>query len=279
MVELSKIILREALAASVTLQMSFTEMSVTELNEIVVLLGEQENYEDLERILNDLWSSRIVQKTWSYTTVVSIGRRLVETRFSRGHFDSAIHLCKDIRYNLTRVWGPLDAVTLEFTFLLSSLYTARQQYRNAMALHEDVLGHLAYSDQVEIEQCEHPAQVATHELEQLRRSFQRLGSWDKDISNYKHLFGDVSKRFGKEKAWTEKQPASIDKWSAKGNGSDLQYGVWTKPQSFGFVVTDPKSEVKKKSSVLRRTSNNFAAMQRRFGNGNGNGNGNLHKVY
>jgi hypothetical protein len=134
-----------------------------------------------------------------------------------------------------------------------------------MALHEDILSHLAYNEDSELEQCELPGRAAAEQLEYLRRSYQRLGNWDKDASNYKQIFADVSKRFHKEKSWSEKQVSHIDKWSTKGNASDLQFGVWTKPQSFGFVLTDAKADTKKRASVLRRTSSNFAAMQKRFG--------------
>ncbi|KAF2089031.1 hypothetical protein K490DRAFT_38494 [Saccharata proteae CBS 121410] len=262
MLELSKTILRETLEASLVLSLSFTEMDPSELNEIAVLLGEQQNYEDLERILNDLWSSRIVQKTWSSTIVIWIGRRLIETRFTRGYYDDAIHLCKDIRYNLTRVWGSLDPTTMEFTNLLSELYTSRQQYSHAMALHEDILSHLAYDDDHELDQCETaPVKVALHQVEYLKNTYQRLGTWDRQAQAYKDLFAELSRRFEEDRAWMEKQP-QIEKWPVK--GASATWGCWKKPEDFGFVVRNIKAE-KKKPSVLRRTSSSFAqVMMRQF---------------
>src|ERR1051326_6007504 len=144
--------------------------------------------------------SRIVQKTWSPMTVVRLGRRLVETQFCRGHHDAAIHLCEDICYNMVRVWGALDPTTLDITALLSEMYTERQQYKKAMALHEDVLSHLAYDEEDDLKQCDtEPVKVVLVQLDYLRRCYQRYGAWDKTEQSYKDLFADLTHRFGKEK--------------------------------------------------------------------------------
>jgi hypothetical protein len=45
---LSRIILREALEGSETLDFAFTDLPIELLNDLVGLLGEQQNYEDLE---------------------------------------------------------------------------------------------------------------------------------------------------------------------------------------------------------------------------------------
>lgn len=290
MIDLSRIILREALEGSETLDFAFTDLPIELLNDLVGLLGEQQNYEDLEvssthsdtfsltpellmltflqRILTKLWSSRIVQKTWSSTIVVWIGRRLIETRFCRKEkHDDAIHLCKDIRYNLTRVWGGLDRTTLEFTALLSELYTATNQHRKAMALHEDILSQIAYGDDEGLSSCDSAAAAVKH-AELLRRTYQREGKWDKGLPIYQDVFTQLDRKFVKEKAWTEKAPKGIEKWQAK--GAD-QMGMWSRPSGFEFLVEEKKTEAPKKHQyVLRRASSNYAVRQS-YANGSASG--------
>lgn len=268
MIDLSRIILREALEGSETLDFAFTDLPIELLNDLVGLLGEQQNYEDLERILTKLWSSRIVQKTWSSTIVVWIGRRLIETRFCRKEkHNDAIHLCKDIRYNLTRVWGGLDRTTLEFTALLSELYTATNQHRKAMALHEDVLSQIAYGDDEGLSSCDSAAAAVKH-AELLKRTYQREGKWDKGLPIYQDLFTQLDRKFAKEKTWTEKAPKGIEKWQAK--GAD-QMGMWSRPSGFEFLVEEKKTETPKKHQyVLRRASSNFAVRQS-YANGSASG--------
>jgi hypothetical protein len=222
----------------------------------------------LQRILTKLWSSRIVQKTWSSTIVVWIGRRLIETRFCRKEkHDDAIHLCKDIRYNLTRVWGGLDRTTLEFTALLSELYTATNQHRKAMALHEDVLSQIAYGDDEGLSSCDSAAAAVKH-AELLKRTYQREGKWDKGLPIYQDLFTQLDRKFVKEKAWTEKAPKGIEKWQAKGVD---QMGMWSRPSGFEFLVEEKKTEAPKKHQyVLRRASSNFAIRQS-YANGSASG--------
>ncbi|KAF2812543.1 uncharacterized protein BDZ99DRAFT_413339 [Mytilinidion resinicola] len=280
MLDLSRILLAEALQGSETVNLTFTDLPIDLLNDLVGLLGEQQNFEDLERILNGLWSSRIVQKTWSTNLVIWIGRRLVETRFCRNHNAEAIHLCKDIRYNLARVWGSLDPTTLQFTLLLSELYTATNQYKKAMALHDDVLGQIAYGDNEGLSVPD-SASTAVRHAELLKRSFQREGKWDKGVSSYQDTFAQLDQKFRKEKTWVDTAPKAIDKWQPKVTD---QMGMWTRPTGFEFKVEDVKLEkpVRKQQYLLRRTSSNWAVRDSHVnGNGtlNGNGNGTGQRVY
>ena len=205
----------------------------------------------MQWILRNLWSSRIVQKTWSSTIVVWIGRRLVETCYTRDHTEEAIHLCKDIRYNLTRVWGSLDKTTLEFTVLLSELYTAKGDYRKALSLHHEVLSELANSDDEGISKS-HGAQIAVTHLELLRASYQRLGGWDKDERSYKELYDRLSQKFEGEKSWKDKKLPKIEKWTPK--GAD-QTGMWKKPADFSFMLKEAKAGTHQ--HALRRTSGSW----------------------
>ena len=176
--------------------------------------------------------------------VVTLGRRLIETRFSRGHHDAAIHLCKDIRYNLTRVWGALDSTTLEFTVLLSELYTATSQYDKAMKVHNEVLSELVYDD--DAADRKEGLEIATKHLELLKRSYARGGCKWSEESSYVELLQSVSKKFGKKLETDHK------KWPVKVNDT---LGTWVKPKEWGFAITTAKRP--KHLSMLKRSSSNW----------------------
>jgi hypothetical protein len=165
MMHLSRVLLKEVLHAAKAIRLSLTTLSVEELNSLVGLLGEQQNYDDLEVrfeyphassrhlvtdisfqqwILHDLWTSRYTQSSWPPSTIVTIGRKLIECRFSMGDRHAALHLAEDICYNLRRVWGPLDKTTLEMSSLLAEMYTAVGQHAKAMAVHEEVSKPISY---------------------------------------------------------------------------------------------------------------------------------------
>ncbi|KAL1628509.1 hypothetical protein SLS56_005854 [Neofusicoccum ribis] len=175
MLDLSRTMLRQALEACGALGVSLTDMRVDELADVVELLGEQRNYEDLERVLAALWSSRAVHRTWSTPLVLAIARRLIETRAARGRVDDAVALAEDVRYNLERVWGPLDEATLDFTALLSALYTAHGRCAEALQLHENVLARLVGAgagedwDDGSVKGVEEGARVAVAQLEEVQR--------------------------------------------------------------------------------------------------------------
>ncbi|KAF9884696.1 hypothetical protein FE257_001325 [Aspergillus nanangensis] len=235
MLGLSKSILADILQVYRTLGVRFTELEVSESNELALLLGEQRSFENLEFLLTDLWTSRIVQKTWSSDTIVTIGRRLVEARFSCGKTEQAIRLCSDICYNLRRVWGSFDRMTLELTTLLSELYTASGNYRAAMTVHERILRQLVtdgdISDTLSVSEA---ATIASKHTEFLKRAHQRLGGWDKEEHLYKRLVEGLNERFAGEKAWAgTTEVLQVEEW-AKGEADEL--GTWRAPGAYGFLL-------------------------------------------
>ena len=252
MMELSRIILDEVLGACKHLQINFMQMQPTELNDLVALMGEQQKYGDLEWLLEQLWSSRHDQASWSSATIVWIGRRLVEVRFS--HNDkrkSAIHLCDEIYYNLRRVWGPLDKTTIEMSTLLSQLYTSAGRYIDAMNVHEEVLRQLVSDENDDISMDEAAPMAMTH-LELLKRSYQRAGGWEKDPQSCHELYSQLLDAFGKEKGW---HSTPIEKWSTKAPTDNV--GTFTAPTSWEFMSAE--DEKKKRQNLLRRASENWAA--------------------
>ncbi|RAL11990.1 ATP-binding protein [Aspergillus homomorphus CBS 101889] len=236
----SQMLLQEIMANARDLPMEYSELPFAELNDLVTVLGEHEMFEDLESILTDLWTSRIVQKTWSLPAVVWIGRRLVETRFCRGQATAATTLGKDICYNLRQVWGNADPVTLEMNKLLSGLYTASGNHLAAAALHETALAELLNS-----ETSDHNAAVnaVTQHLELLQRAQGRLvregQSAAIDATAAQERVQDIATKFGLS-------PTKLE----AGSKSDESMGMWQRPRRFSLDV----EELETHQNHLRQSS-------------------------
>lgn len=231
----SKFFLAELMESSKAIGLEIIDLPFTQLNDIITLLGEYEMFDDLEAILTQLWTSRIVQQTWTPEVVVWIGRRLVETRFCRGAVDSSIQLCRDICYNLRQVWGSCDSITLEMTKFLSGLFTASGNHQAAALLHESILVDLLNDP----DSKDHPqaATIALQHMELLRRAQARLGM-EKSPSQTRarsqttvqpDLVSQVTERFGLKSSQIE--------GVGDQNGGE-QFGVWSKPRRFSIDVQD-----------------------------------------
>ena len=258
MMDLSKTILHKIMQSARHTKFGFVKRDPVELNELAGLMGEQQNWDDLEVrlyidclnfanrilqwLLTELWGSRHTQNTWSAATIVWIGRRLVEIRFShkeRRH--SAIHLCEDICYNMRRVWGPLDRTTIEMYNLLSRLYTTEKRFTDAMVIHEEILRHELDSEE---ELGKDDAATSRKQLELLKRSYQRNGGWDKDPKIYSELYRQLSQVFEHERDWQGVQ--SVERWNAKAP-TDSE-GTFTTPTSWEFM--DAAEEKVKRRNLL-----------------------------
>ncbi|CAG8193680.1 unnamed protein product [Penicillium olsonii] len=240
----SKLLLQDIMTASKSIGIEMVDMPFSDLNNIITLLGEYEMFDDLEAILTQLWTSRIVQRTWTPDVVVWIGRRLVETRFCRGHIDSSIQLCRDICYNLRQVWGSCDPVTLEMTKLLSGLFTASENHQSAATLHEGILYDLLGDSDAKTH--ENGADTASQHMELLRRAQGRLGGQtSKRASAHAGLFQSLTDRFGLQ----SEQSQSV----GEANGGD-QFGIWSKPRRFSIDVEDMEKEGLTHHNHLRGSS-------------------------
>ncbi|KAH2981084.1 hypothetical protein KXW58_002238 [Aspergillus fumigatus] len=232
----SQMLLQEIMDRARHLKIEFSELPFAELNDLATVLGEHEMFDDLEAILTDLWTSRLVQKTWSSNMIVWIGRRLVETRFCRGHTDAATQLGRDICYNLRQVWGNCDPVTLEMTKLLSGLYTASGNHLAAVALHETALHELL--NDTDIDQA-HAADAASQHLRLLMHAQSRLrkeSSQAVDTSAYDELVQQVGTKFGV-------RPEGL-----QGAGDDV--GMWHRPRRFSLDMGEEQMH----SNHLRSSS-------------------------
>jgi hypothetical protein len=150
-------------------------------------------------------------------------------------------------YNLRRVWGALDATTLEMHILLSSFLTSSGHFRRAMQVHEDVLRDTVSDKGEELNQAE-AASIAVRHLELLKRAYQRNGKWDKEQQVYVDLYQQLAHIFGSEESWKKANVQSLDKWSSK--GAD-ELGVWKRPESFEWMESE--SGKRNHSNFLRKS--------------------------
>ncbi|KAF2193483.1 hypothetical protein K469DRAFT_789149 [Zopfia rhizophila CBS 207.26] len=280
MLDLSRAILLEALEGIDKIDMEISELEQL-LADLVRVLSEQKKYADLERILQILWHTRTVRNTFSSSPLVLwLGRCLIQTLACLNKFSAAIHLCYDIRYNLTHIRGSLDKSTLEFTVLLSELYTEQKRYRDAMELHEDVLARLGEGQSASGLDTATRLRIAHTHTELLKHAYQRQGKFDKPNQHYYDIFNSLDSRFGQEKGWKDQRPA-LEKWTPGVKEGDT-FGCWKAPGRFeyAFEGEETMSESKWREELVRRRSGNWAKKYANGTNGYTNGyvaNGNASK--
>lgn len=124
LLQLSNRIVKEILTICKDQDINLAQVQLTELNELIALLGEQGDWETLESLLTSLWNTREAQRTWPAEALLNLGQRLVCARYLAGHPVKAIRLCEDISYNLRRAHGISHPATLEAFQILSQLYTS-----------------------------------------------------------------------------------------------------------------------------------------------------------
>lgn len=275
MLDLSRVILQEALEGLDKIDIELYELQQL-LADLVTMMSEQNKYQDLEvshswlqrrseqmlirqqRILQTLWKTRTIRNNISSSPLVLyIGRSLIQTLACLNKFSDATHLCYHIRYNLEYIRGPLDRSTLEFTWLLSELYTAQNRHLDAMNLHDDIIcrlgeGHTAPG-------LDAPA-IAHKHTELLKFAFKRNGKFDKDSQHYYDMFAALDEQFADEKAWKDKRP-QVEKWTP-GVKDGESFGCWKAPAKFEFNFEEEESAGESKwreELVKRRASGNLWA--------------------
>lgn len=277
MMELSRKIIHEVLQACKESKIDFVRLQLRELNDLAGLLGKQQNHLDLEVrsfdsictqhydanqnhqqwLLNLLWSSREVQKTWSSSTIISIGRRYVQATYAnKDHRSRAIRLCEDICYNLRRVWGALDPKTLEMSELLSQLYTSMGHYREAMGVHENILRLVVEGDDGDDNTVDtmDSKRVKMH-VEWLKQCYLRLHGWDKSPAVYEDLVQAIlhMEEHRHKPEWQGVQ--GVEHWDYKKEAASESVGTFVLPQEWEF---EDRAKVAAKRSGLdmkRATSN------------------------
>ncbi|KUI73490.1 hypothetical protein VM1G_08814 [Cytospora mali] len=265
MLEMSKTILRETLTACKSMNIDLVQLKASELNSLVRLMGQQKNYEDLEWLLTQLWNSRIIQASWSATTVIAVGRRLVEVLFVRGKRDQAIALAESMAYNLRRTWGLLDAATVDMNNLLSAVCVSDQRYADALDVHEEILRALldqnkdddedfddAASEVMDLDD-ENAAALALQQLELVRRVYARNSGWpETDELDMAQLTTDVVAEFAPlaPEAYAPFGDGDSSKWSINPPSAHDTTGTFVAPVVWEFSLSD---EVKPGQPALRKS--------------------------
>ncbi|KAK7743825.1 hypothetical protein SLS53_003844 [Cytospora paraplurivora] len=309
LLELSKTILRETLTACKSMNIDLLQLQASELNSLVRLMGQQKNYEDLEWLLTQLWKSRIIQASWSPTTVIAVGRRLVEVLFVRNKREQAIALAESMAYNLRRTWGLLDAATVDMNNLLSALDVADGRYADALDIHEEILRALldlnvtgkgddedfddGTSDLVDFDD-EAAAALALQQLDLIRRIYARNSGWPEgpDAADMTQLTTHVVGEFAviAPDAYAAFGDGDSTKWSKNAPPAHDTTGTFIAPEVWEFSLNEEqKAEhpaLKKRPSHMLRSleisrSRSFGDLNeaRRklgddFGSSTPNGNGN-----
>ncbi|KAI3394758.1 hypothetical protein diail_2227, partial [Diaporthe ilicicola] len=298
MLELSKTILRETLTACRSMNIDLIQLQASELNSLVRLMGQQKNYEDLEWLLTQLWNSRIIQSSWSATTVIAVGRRLVEVLFVRGKRDHAITLAESMAYNLRRTWGLLDAATVDMNNLLSSLCVSDRRYAEALDVHEEILRALldlnmgeddaddAASELMDFDE-ENAAALALQQLELVRRVYARNSGWpESDELDMAQLTTDVVSEFGHlaPDAYAPFGDGDSSKWSRNAPSPTDTVGTFIAPAVWEFSLSEdgkpghPAALRKSPSHMLRslqlsrqRSYGDLSEARKRLGDGQKSG--------
>lgn len=123
MMELSRHILAEVFKICDAQKYNLAQCQLVELNDLIILLGEQRDFKRLAKLLQQLWSSRSAQSTWPPEVSIYLGKRLIQALFADGQTGDAVELCETIAYNVRRVHGARHHQTLSFQALLASMYT------------------------------------------------------------------------------------------------------------------------------------------------------------
>ncbi|KAF7170382.1 hypothetical protein CNMCM6106_005111 [Aspergillus hiratsukae] len=253
----SAVIIQDALRVIDELKIDLSQIGLHHLNNLIGLLGEQQDYKTLAWLLNKLWNSREAQRTWKPYITLALGRRLVLARYLVGDSMAALRLAEDIVYNCRRVHGACHPATLDTSVLLSQLYIgvgqryqshkngqemANRYYKKSAALHENLLRIFSDPSFAELE-CGLDNSMSldgsTYDLdlgepvghvpdgERVRRhlyllklAVQRLGDWPKDYSEYERLNAELFREFPSDLKGVE----GVEKWDIKAFGAGKAEG-------------------------------------------------------
>ncbi|GFF75425.1 hypothetical protein IFM53868_01576 [Aspergillus udagawae] len=253
----SAVIIQDALRVIDGLKIDLSQIGLHHLNNLIGLLGEQQDYQTLAWLLNKLWNSREAQRTWKPYVTLALGRRLVLARYLVGDSMAALRLAEDIVYNCRRVHGACHPATLDTSVLLSQLYIgvglryqshkngqemANRYYKKSAALHENLLRIFSDPSFAELE-CGLDNSMSldgsTYDLdmgepvghvpdgERVRRhlyllklAVERLGGWPKDYSEYERLNADLFREFASDLNGVD----GVEKWDLKAFGAGKAEG-------------------------------------------------------
>lgn len=168
-----------------------------------------------------------------------MGLRLVQAHHLNKHSAKALRLCEDICYNLRRVWGSLAPTTLRMQEELSELYDAAGHYREAMAVHEDILRLIVEGDDGDDRtQDTVNAATARKQIELLKRAHLRLRGWDKSEATYKALVDDIISMYKGHENF--KGVTGVQMWNFEEKDDGL--GKFSAPEEWKFASKEDIEE-------------------------------------
>ena len=193
-------------------------------------------------LLNLLWDSREVQRTWQSSNIIAIGRRFVQARYlNKDRRSHAIRLCEDIYDNLRHAWGSLNPKALEMSDLLSELYTSEGHYRESQGVHENILRLVTEGDDGDDRTLDELSpHDARKQLDLLRQSYLRLQGWDKSAANYKAIVDELIQMYKGKPEW--KDVKSIDTWNFSKEKPSETFGKFAPPKNWEFASSGDLDE-------------------------------------
>ncbi|KAL4731411.1 hypothetical protein ACLX1H_000377 [Fusarium chlamydosporum] len=224
MLATSREIMTEVLAAFKQANIDYLCLRFEDVSGLIRLLGAQQNWDELERLLHRLWDARerLQKSGWSSTAVLDIGKKLVHAQYARKDVICAIETAELICYNLRRSRGRLDVETLEFSRLLAALYADSGRKASAMSIHETILREMISCSsgnefgEAYPERQRFVSEARTH-LELLKAAHHQLQGWTKPADEYKDVHSQLNTSLGLE------LPA-FDKWSAGAVDNNIEGG-------------------------------------------------------
>lgn len=180
-----------------------------------------------------------MQKNWNATTTLSVGLRLIQAYQLAEQPAKALRLCEDICYNLRRVWGSLSPTTLRMQEELSELYDAKGHYREAMAIHEDILRMIVEGDDGDDRtQDTVDAAAARNQIELLKRFYLRFKGWDKSEATYTVLVDDIISMYKGHECFSN--VTGVPTWSLEEEDDNL--GKFSAPDEWKFASKEDIEE-------------------------------------
>ncbi|KAF4970543.1 hypothetical protein FSARC_2452 [Fusarium sarcochroum] len=233
MLTTSREIMAEVLVAFRQENIDYLCLRFEDISGLIRLLGAQQNWDELERLLHRLWDARerMQRAGWSSTAVLDIGKMLVHAQYARKDVTCAIETCELICYNLRRSRGRLDVETLEFSRLLAALYAESGLKAGAMSIHESVLREMvSCSSGNEFGEAYPERQRFTSEarmhLELLKASHHQLQGWTKPVDEFRDVHTRLNSGLGLDLPAFEKWSGSAVDKSIEGGGKYLAPREW-----------------------------------------------------
>jgi hypothetical protein len=258
MQKLSREILLEVLKTGISGEIEFGILSKGQLNIIIILLGQLEDWASLEHILSRLWDSR-TRYNWTYATTINIGTRLCEARFAAGNHAGAFSLLEDICYNVQDSFSSLDQLSIKCETLRAKMYSKAGRDSQALDVHTQLLRQILIHEELGLGEGDDYfnmgsegtgggkaldyAAVSIQHARLLKLSVQRYGKQTftdpSSKAELENLLRDIKSRFSSSDTdkWTDINPDALEDWASRDTHPPraAEFGCWEKPSNWAFL--------------------------------------------